>query len=271
MKHFSYLITLLFFVSCSQQESTLIGHWWTCNSQMGYSETLISDSTIHYISERQLNSAPILYQSESKKRIKPTENSVITLINENIAISEYNGSVDTLHRLAEKVTTQFDYNCAENLTRSEFRQILNFEYFIRKIKSDVNCSSSFPSKVNGPPITLAEFDSTLFQKSSHFISIADQQFEFKRSSLYESSKPLTKERFTFNKDSTRVLIQFQKATSCNDDFRADATLHKDGSLNIYLIQNLSYCPDSCIIDFYLFLSHYNTLKINTVNTQLINQ
>lgn len=261
MKPTVYILFLAILSGCKHdiQRQTLKGQWWSCNPSLGYSEILIADTTIHYLNTQSIHSYPTVYKAGTPDKIV-FDNGFISLINENTALikTKY-GTNDTIFRLKEDVSNYYDFDCSENLSRSDFNRILEYEFLIRSVKNDKTCNPTLPNQINQPPAEVLDFDDLITLKKPSTVYDIDYDFDF----VCQTNKDLIKksDNITFNRDSTRFLITFQRKDLCNNDFRADPIFFKNGELKIHLFNYPSFCTDSCLIDFYVLVENYENFEI----------
>lgn len=240
-------------ISCGEiePEPSVKGHWFYCDENMGYTELVISDSTIHQLSYDVFGMVPLNTVLQDNKAISKYDTTYyIKLFSATKAIVySKNQLKDTLYRLTEPAKTFFDYDCSTGMTFFAFRDILHNEFAIRSIKYGNKCPTTLRSELQSAE--LATLDLSELEKEMGLITDRIRMFKSEFQILNDTieSKPELLS-IEFSNDSTKALLTLDVWENTMSDFEID--VHQDSAK---VIQIESYHHNE-------ICKEYNTIRLS---------
>ncbi len=230
-----FLVFITIISSCDSQlnenncDHKLDGKYHFNHSKYGYSEVVIKDSAVSFMSSatysskcKSLHDTILLLESGYDIFLLPQKNDIITV--------SWNGEVDTLVKVSNIDRSLLDYNCDLKLTPLEF--IHQIEIAFQKRAARIDGYDSIHTDTNTIKLSPGLYEQEVSYKTIEAYDKIDSHSGF-ISLVYTS-------------DSTECVLTFDRMGQCYSDYRVKS-LSSNGKLNIYTKQINSGCKDSCVI------------------------
>lgn len=254
-------------ISCGEIEPELSvkGHWYYCDENLGYTEIIVTDSSLYQLSNETFGMTPVVIEQISNKEIQVDGISTIELVSPNEAVSMFENEKRMMHRLESDVQEFDDYACDLNLSYFAFRGILYNEFAIRSIKYGNKCPTTLHSGLQTVELATLDLSEPELEKELGGIIQPIRRFEGEfqiLSDTIESQSEL--QSIEFSSDSTKALLTLDVWENTMSDFEID--VHQDSAkvIQIESYHHNEICKEYSTIRLSILIEFERKLNVKAI-------